>query len=130
MTALDGALPCRHVLKAFLVGGPTLALAARLGWPDSAGAFPTKTPKFQDVAELSDLLILTGTPKYYDLLIEIRPDNRLYLEVPRMECGQGIKTTIGMMVADNLDVPFESMDIALSKAEPRRHTPRSPVAPT
>ncbi len=123
MTGLDGALPRRHILKAFLGGGPTLALAARVGWPGSAGAFPTRTPKFQDVAELSDLLILTGTPKYYDLLIDIGRDNRVSLEVPRMECGQGIKTTIGMMVADNLDVPFESMDISLSKAEPRRqHT--------
>ena len=36
-----------------------------------------------------------------------------------MEHGQGIKTAAGMMVADNLDVPFESMDIVLSKAEPR-----------
>ena len=36
-----------------------------------------------------------------------------------MDIGQGIITTCGMMMADNLDVPFESMDLAMSPAEQR-----------
>ena len=44
-------------------------------------------------------------------MIEIKPDNRVYFELPRMEVGQGVIDRVGMMVADHLDVPFENMDI-------------------
>jgi isoquinoline 1-oxidoreductase beta subunit len=120
MSGLDRRIERRQVLKGFLIAGPTLAFAARLGWDDRAGAFPTRTEEIPDVADIGDILILTDTPTQYDLLIEIKPDNRVYFELPRMEVGQGVTTAIGMMVADHLDVPFENMDIVLSKAEPKR----------
>jgi isoquinoline 1-oxidoreductase subunit beta len=120
MTALDTPIERRTVLKGFLLAGPTLAIAVKIGLPEGAGAFPTKSNEVSDVQDLTDVLVLTGSAGYYDLMIEIKPDNRVYLEVPRMEVGQGVKTTIGMMVADHLDVPFESMDIVLSKAEQNR----------
>jgi len=120
MSALDTRLERRQVLKGFLIAGPTLAVAARLGWDDRAGAFPTRTEEVPDVQDFTDYLILTETPTQYDLLIEIKPDNRVYFELPRMEVGQGVTTAVGMMVADHLDVPFETMDIVLSKAEPKR----------
>ncbi|HET9771473.1 MAG TPA: molybdopterin cofactor-binding domain-containing protein [Acidimicrobiia bacterium] len=120
MTALDTPIERRTVLKGFLVAGPTLAIAVRIGSSDGAGAFPVPSSETTDVQDLTDHLILTGSAGYYDLLIDIKPDNRVYLEVPRMEVGQGVKTTIGMMVADHLDVPFENMDITLSKAEQKR----------
>jgi isoquinoline 1-oxidoreductase beta subunit len=120
MTALDAPVERRTVLKGFLIAGPTLAVAVRVGLPGRAGAFPTKSDEVPDIQDLTDVLILTGTPGYYDLKIEIKPDNRVYLEVPRMEVGQGVKTAIGMLVADHLDVPLENMDITLSKAEQKR----------
>jgi isoquinoline 1-oxidoreductase subunit beta len=120
MTALDTPIGRRKVLQGFLVAGPTLAIAWKIGLPEGAGAFPVASPESTDAQDLTDHLILTGTPGYYDLMIEIKPDNRVYLEVPRMEVGQGVKTSIGMMVADNLDVPFANMDITLSKAEQKR----------
>jgi len=120
MTALDTPIERRTILKGFLIAGPTLAVAVRVGLGDGAEAFPTKSPEVPDVQDLTDILITTGTPTYYDLMIEIKPDNRVYLEVPRMEVGQGVKTSIGMLVADNLDVPLENMDITLSKAEQKR----------
>ena len=120
MTALDTPIGRRTVLQGFLVAGPTLAIAWKVGSGDGAGAFPAASPETTDAQDLTDVLILTGTPGYYDLLIEIKPDNRVYFELPRMEVGQGVKTSVGMMVADHLDVPFESMDITLSKAEQKR----------
>ncbi|HKY75964.1 MAG TPA: molybdopterin cofactor-binding domain-containing protein, partial [Acidimicrobiia bacterium] len=110
----------RSFLKGFLIAGPTLAIGARLGWDDRAGAYPTRTDEVPDVQDFTDYLVLSETPTLYDLLIEIRPDSRVYFELPRMEVGQGVMTAVGMMVADNLDVPFENMDIVLSKAEPKR----------
>ena len=119
---MESPIGRRTVIKAFLLAMPTLAVAARIGFEGEAGAFPTSTDEVPDVLDLNDILILTGGPTSYDLLIQIKPDNRIYLEVPRMEVGQGVATTIGMMVADHLDVRLESMDVALSKAEPHRQT--------
>ena len=85
-----------------------------------AQAFPTRTEEVPDVFDFTDVFITTEQPTAYDLTIEIRPDNRVYLEAPRMEIGQGLMTTIGMLVADGLDVAFESVDVVLSPAEPRR----------
>ena len=110
----------RQVLKAFLIGGPTLAVGVRLGLGEGAGAFPTKTDDVPDAVDFTDFFILSQQPTAYDLKIEVRPDNRVYLEAPRMEIGQGMMTTIGMLVAEGLDVPFESLDIVLSPGEPKR----------
>ncbi|HEV3363767.1 MAG TPA: molybdopterin cofactor-binding domain-containing protein, partial [Acidimicrobiia bacterium] len=103
-----------------MIAGPTLAVGVRLGLTDGAEAFPTRTDEIPDAFDFTDVFIVTEQPTAYDLKIEIRPDNRVFLEAPRMEIGQGLMTTIGMLVADGLDVPFENMDIVLSPAEPKR----------
>jgi isoquinoline 1-oxidoreductase beta subunit len=122
MSIADKMLDRRTVLKGALIGGPTLAVAARLGFADGADAFPTKTDEVPDIQDFTDLFVSWEEPFVYDLKIEIKPDNTVYFELPRMEMGQGIMTCIGMMVADNLDVPFEAMTIRLSDSEPRRQT--------
>jgi isoquinoline 1-oxidoreductase subunit beta len=120
MSALDTPIERRTVLKGFLIAGPTLAIAAKLGFADGAGAFPTKTDELPDQQDFTDIFVLTQQPTVYDLKIEIKPDNRVYLEGPRAEVGQGFMTMIGMLVADGLDVPFASMDIICSPAEQKR----------
>ena len=95
MTVLDSHVGRRKVLQGFMLAGPTLAIAWKVGFGDGAGAFPVASPESTDAQDLTDHLILTGTPGYYDLMIEIKPDNRVYLEVPRMEVGQGVKTSSG-----------------------------------
>ncbi|HEV3362613.1 MAG TPA: molybdopterin cofactor-binding domain-containing protein, partial [Acidimicrobiia bacterium] len=109
----------RQVLQAFLIAGPSLAVGIRFGG-NGAEAFPAKTEEVPDFFDFTDVFITTEQPTAYDLKIEIRPDNRVYLEAPRMEIGQGLMTTIGMLVADGLDVDFESLEISLSPAEPKR----------
>src|SRR5256714_6405802 len=120
MTALETPVGRRQVLKGFLIAGPTLAVAARLGFADDANAFPTKTDELPDIQDFTDIFVATQQPTVYDLKIEIKPDNRVYLEGPRAEVGQGFMTMIGMLVADGLDVPFASMDIITSPADQKR----------
>jgi isoquinoline 1-oxidoreductase beta subunit len=120
MSILDTDVGRRQVLKGFLIAGPTLAIAARLGFADGAGAFPTKTDEVPDVMDFTDIFFVTETPNTFDLKIEIKPDNRVYFEYPRMDIGQGVITSTTMMLADNLDVPFESVDTVLSPAEQKR----------
>ena len=41
----------------------------------------------------------------------------MFAELPKQDIGQGIMTTFGMLVADNLDVPFETVTVALAPAD-------------
>ena len=119
MSILDRAIERRRFLKGFLIAGPTLAMAGRFV-AEGVGAAVPGSPELEEHQDLTDVLIASGTPFYYDLLVDIRPDNRVYFEIPRMDVGTGIMTAITMMMADNLDVPMENFDVAQSKAEPRR----------
>jgi len=116
MSALDTPIERRTVLKGFLIAGPTLAIATKLGFADGAGAFPTKTDELPDQQDFTDIFVLTQQPTIYDLLIEIKPDNRVYVEGPKAEVGQGFMTMVGMCVADGLDTPFTNMDVICAPA--------------
>jgi len=124
MSILDTKIGRRQILKTFLVAGPTLAVGTRLGFADPAGAAIRRTlrrtPDLYEHQDFSDIFVQTASPFYYDLLVEIKPDNRVYFEFPRMDIGQGVITSTTMMVADNLDVPLENMDTVLSPAEQKR----------
>lgn len=111
----------------FVAKGSAFAVALRIGAdgfaPDeaSAQALPP-IPEFADEVDLTDLLLLSGDPYYYDYRIEITADNRVRFEVPRMEVGQGIVTAAVMIVAEELDVRVGTIDATLSPAELRRQT--------
>jgi len=120
MPALGKSIERRTVLKGFLIAGPTLAIAARLGIADNASAWPTKTDELPDIQDFTDIFVATQQPTVYDLKIEIKPDNRVYLEGPRQDIGQGFLTMMNICVADHLDVPIESMDTICSPAEQKR----------
>jgi isoquinoline 1-oxidoreductase beta subunit len=121
MSILDTHIERRKVLKGFLIAGPTLAIAARIGLdgssPKTAAAFPTKTDELPDAQDFTDIFVLTQQSTIYDLRIEIKPDNRVYAEGPKAEVGQGFLGMFAMLVADNLDVPYESMDVICSPAQ-------------
>ena len=89
MTALETPVGRRQVLKGFLIAGPTLAVAARLGLADGASAFPTKTDELPDQQDFTDIFVASETPTMYDLKIEEKPDNRVYAEGPRQDIVQG-----------------------------------------
>ncbi|MDQ1500407.1 MAG: isoquinoline 1-oxidoreductase subunit beta, partial [Actinomycetota bacterium] len=122
MSVFDSHVARRQVLKGFLIAGPTLAIAGRLGFADGADAFPTKTDEAPDIQDFTDIFVTSQQPFVYDLKIEIKPDNRVALEGPRAEVGQGFMTMITMLVADHLDVPYANMDTTLSPAEQKRST--------
>jgi isoquinoline 1-oxidoreductase subunit beta len=117
MSALDTKLERRKVLKGFLIAGPTFAIAGKLSFADSASAWPTKTDELPDAQDFTDIFILSQQPTIYDLKIEIKPDGRVLAELPKQDIGQGIMTTFGMMVADNLDTTFDMVDVELAPAD-------------
>lgn len=130
MGTFDSDALDRRTFLGYVVKGSGLAVALRLGGaallPRAAGAqedgVVIPPPEFADELDLTDLLLLSGDPYYYDYLIAITDENRVRFEVPRMEQGQGIITTAVMIVAEELDVRIDQIDPSLSPAEMRRQT--------
>ncbi len=131
---LDAQLERRSFIG-YVVKGSGLAVALTVGASglhsgdeaNAAGLLPELPgglgiPELADELDLTDLLLLSGDPFYYDYLIRIEDDNRVRFELPRMEVGQGIITAAVMIVAEELDVAVDMIDPSLSPAEIRRQT--------
>ncbi len=71
-----------------------------------------------DAVDLTDALTLATLPTAYLLKIEITPDDRVVVHVPRAEVGQGITTAMGMVAADELDARLDAVEVVLDEARP------------
>lgn len=102
-----------------LVAAPVLTVAVRLGLGDAAAA--QAVPSLITVSDLLDFgefMILAGALTAFDLVLEITSDNRVSLQLPRAEVGQGITTAVAMIVAEELDARLVDVDVPLSEARP------------
>jgi isoquinoline 1-oxidoreductase beta subunit len=108
----------RRRFLTYAVAAPLLTVAVRavdgLDWVAPAAASPTPS----DVVDLSDALNLAAAPTADLLIIEVRPDDRVVVHVPRAEVGQGITTAMGMIAAEELDARFDLVDVVLDDARP------------
>jgi isoquinoline 1-oxidoreductase subunit beta len=121
ITPVTGPQVGRRRFLGYLVAGSTLtAVAQFVPVGGGAAAQDVSGPMIPDHYDLTDLLMHSGMPTYYDLLIEITSENRVRFEVPRGEVGQGVVTAAAMMLADELDARLEDIDASCSPAEPRR----------
>jgi isoquinoline 1-oxidoreductase beta subunit len=105
----------RRRFLTMLVAAPVLTVATRLLGPETAHA-ALRTPGLADVADLGDVLILAGAPTAHMLVLEVRDDGTVRMQLPRAEVGQGITTAIGMLVAEELDLPLSKVEVRLDDA--------------
>ncbi|HEU4405085.1 MAG TPA: molybdopterin cofactor-binding domain-containing protein [Polyangiaceae bacterium] len=75
-------------------------------------------PGLPDLADFGDALILAGLPTAHLLVLQVGEDGRARLELTRAEVGQGIATAVAMLVAEELDLRLEDVDVPLSDARP------------
>jgi len=54
-----------------------------------------------------------------NVFIAVEPDGRVVMTTPRPEMGQGSRTGLKMIVADELEVPWDSIEIRMAPAGPR-----------
>jgi len=54
-----------------------------------------------------------------NVFITVEPDDRVVMYTPRPEMGQGSRTGLKMIVADELEVPWDSIEIRMALAGPR-----------
>ena len=75
-------------------------------------------PDTLDYYDLGDAIVQTSLPTMPLVKLAVGVDGRVLLELPRLESGQGISTAAGIMVAEELDVPVDMVDVVLSDARP------------
>ncbi|RSM86315.1 xanthine dehydrogenase family protein molybdopterin-binding subunit [Kibdelosporangium aridum] len=111
----------RRKALAFLAGVPTLTIVARFGLTSDAapvGLAVPGLPDLTDYVDLGDLLTTLAMPTSGQLVLEVTAENRVVVQVPRAEVGQGITTAIAMIAADELDARLSDVDAVLSDARP------------
>ena len=101
----------------YLIAAPTLVAAA-----DLRGAAPARasvaTVQPVDFYDLTDLLTDAANLTASLITVTINPDGTASFALPRAEVGQGITTAVAMVIADELDLPLDKIDITLADARP------------
>ncbi|PXY26567.1 isoquinoline 1-oxidoreductase [Prauserella sp. PE36] len=112
----------RRRFLGYLLAAPTLAVAARLGGdlaaPAPASAAIPSLPGPADIIDLGDALTLAAAPTSGLIAIQLNRDGSVSFAVPRAEVGQGITTTIAMLIAEELDLPLSKVGVNLADARP------------
>ena len=121
----DGpASPNRRKLMAYAVSAPVMTMAAGFGvnlaMPGTAMALPLPLtpPDTVDYYDIGDSIVQTSLPTMPLVKLVIGADGRATLDLPRLESGQGISTALGMMVAEELDLPLGAVDVTAADARP------------
>jgi isoquinoline 1-oxidoreductase beta subunit len=118
------ALPLRRrQVLAYALSAPVATVAAGIGGNlalagAAQAALPLTPPDTVDYYDLGDASLQVSLPTMPLVRLSVGTDNRVKLELPRMESGQGIDTAAGMMVAEELGVPLSQVDVTLSDARP------------
>lgn len=112
----------RRRFLGYLVAGPTLVAAAKLGEgilaPErAAGAVPSG-PQPSDIVDLNDILTAATEPTADLVTVTVHEDGTASFAMPRAETGQGITTSTAMMIAEELDVAVDKVRVTLADARP------------
>lgn len=112
----------RRKFLTFLVAAPTLTVAGRFGFDalNDASALPS-APALEDISDLGDAIRLASMPTMNLMTLEVTEDTTIRFELPRLEVGQGISTSIAMMVAEELDARLDDVNVELSDSRPELH---------
>jgi len=125
----------RRRFLAYVVGAPFLVVAVdALGVSPSAAAAASSPPgtvpvpppegipslpQPADLVDLGDLLILAGLPTANLITISVDDQGVAHFALPRQENGQGTETAVAMIIADELDLPLDKVEVTLAPAEPK-----------
>lgn len=111
--------PSRRSFMGYVIAGATLATGAEmtLGSEPAEAVVPT-VPGPAEILDLNDLLTLAAAPTANLITVKIGTDGRASFALPRAEVGQGIITSSTMMIAEELDLPLDKIDVTLAKARP------------
>ena len=115
-TSPDGV--SRRGFLGYVVGASTLVVAVDLGTTGPAyGAVPSP-PQIAETYDLEDAQTDAARPTAQLITITVNEDGTATFALPRMEVGQGITTSTAMIIAEELDLPVEKVNVTLAPARP------------
>src|SRR5438270_1083609 len=101
----------------YLIAAPTVVAGADLLLPGAAeAAIPTHQPV--DHYDLTDFLTDATRPTAHLITVTVNPDGTVSFALPRAEVGQGITTAVAMVIADEMDIALEQVNVTLADARP------------
>lgn len=108
----------RRKFLGYVMAGSTLVVAADIasGRP-ARGAVPS-APSIPEIYDLEDLQTDAALPTSQLITVTITAAGRATFALPRAEVGQGIVTSTAMILAEELDLPFDKVDVTLAPARP------------
>ncbi|MDQ3153465.1 MAG: molybdopterin-dependent oxidoreductase [Actinomycetota bacterium] len=113
----------RRKFLTYLVSGTTLTVAAYATFEGfapataSAQAIPSG-PHPIDLQDLGDVLIASYRPTFNLMRLQVLENGNARFELPRTDVGTGITTAFAMVIAEELDVPLDAVEVPLSDARP------------
>lgn len=102
----------------YVMAGSTLVVAADLTAAKPARAAVPSGPQVPELYDLEDLQTDSALPTSQLITVEITKEGRAKFSMPRTEVGQGIITSTTMILAEELDLPVDKVDVTLSPARP------------
>lgn len=112
----------RRRFLGYVLVAPTLVVAARLAvdttQPQVAGAAIPSLPEPSDLFDLGDLQDLAASPTSGLISIMVNSNGTVSFALPRAEVGQGITTSVGMLIAEEMDLPLSDVVVTLADARP------------
>jgi isoquinoline 1-oxidoreductase beta subunit len=109
----------RRSFVGYVIGGTTLVAAAdfALASAPAQGAVPT-LPGVAELYDLNDFLTDAARPTANLVTITINDDGSASFALPRSENGQGITTSTAMIIAEELELPIDKVEVTLADARP------------
>ena len=112
----------RRRFLGFVLAAPTLVVAARLVddelSPAKAGAVIPSLPEPSELFDLGDLQDLAAAPTSGLISVVMNSDGTASFALPRAEVGQGITTSMAMIIAEEMDLPLNKVIVTLADATP------------
>lgn len=112
----------RRRFVTYLVGVPALAVATRVTYDlvaaDPAAAAVPSPPSVEELFDIGEALVVASAPTMPLVKLEIGEDGIARMELPRLEMGQGITTSVAMLIADELGLPMEQVVVTCADARP------------
>jgi len=116
----------RRRFLGYLVAAPTVVAAAQLGAEAlgmdglvaTAAASIPSLPEPSDLFDLTDLLTWATKPTANLVAVQMNTDGSASFALPRAEVGQGLTTSVAMLIAEELDLPIAKVRVTLADARP------------
>ena len=114
--------PDRRTFMGYVLAGTTLVTAAEMSLgtesAHAAGEAVPTPPQPPEILDLNELLTLAASPTANLIKVTIGSDGRASFALPRAEVGQGIVTSSAMIIAEELGLPVDQVDVTLAEARP------------